>query len=194
MRAELADLPTPNWFPHGPQILDLLDQHRPMVCVELGTNRGCSAIAVGRLIQSWGGHITCVDKWATGPNLVGLDVFVATVAAAGLAGTIRMLQATTADGARRWAEAKRRWAGEIDYLYVDADHSYAGCLADLELWWPFLRVGGLIAGDDYDDVSGDPKVGVTAAWDAFEAKYQQAFERTFTPGANVGRLIWGVKR
>lgn len=37
------------------------------------------------------------------------------------------------------------WVGAIDYLYIDADHSVEGCTLDLELWWPFLKVGGLIA-------------------------------------------------
>lgn len=32
--------------------------------------------------------------------------------------------------------------GDFDLLFVDADHSYAGCLADLEQWWPRLLPGG----------------------------------------------------
>jgi hypothetical protein len=66
-------------------------------------------------------------------------------------------------------------------------------LFDLETWWPFLKVGGLIAGDDYDDIDGIPELGVTAAWDAFEVTHNQVFHRTPTPGFG-GRLIWGVKR
>lgn len=192
MRHELLDLPQPNWFHHGPQILDLLEQHQPIVCVELGSNRGCSAIAVARLLRTWGGTLSCVDCWKRDatltPSEVGVETFIANVAAAGVADSIRIVHATT-------LEAARQWRDEIDYLYVDADHSYAGCTRDLELWWPFVKVGGLVAGDDYDDPYGIPQQGVTRAWDEFEQRHGQAFERTHTPGlVHASRLIWGIKR
>lgn len=34
------------------------------------------------------------------------------------------------------------------YAYVDCDHSYEGCLKDLQNIWPKVKVGGLIAGHD----------------------------------------------
>ena len=198
MRAELLNLPEawpgqPSWFWHGEQILALLEQHRPKVCVELGTWKGGSAIAVARVVRAWGGTVTCVDAWElnVGPewyrDLGGTSIAecAANLARAGVNASTRLIQAAT-------GEAARAWLGPIDYLYVDADHSYEGCLADLEAWWPHVRVGGLIAGDDYDD----PRHGVTQAWDEFEAKHGQAFERRQTPGTDPActRLIWGIKR
>ena len=38
----------------------------------------------------------------------------------------------------------------ISFLHVDGDHSYEGCLKDLELWFPKIKVDGHIVGDDYD--------------------------------------------
>lgn len=35
---------------------------------------------------------------------------------------------------------------ELDCVFLDADHSYAGRLADLQSWWPLVKMGGLIAG------------------------------------------------
>ncbi len=37
----------------------------------------------------------------------------------------------------------------FDLIYVDADHSYDGCLTDLKDWYPKLKDGGFLAGDDY---------------------------------------------
>ena len=40
--------------------------------------------------------------------------------------------------------------GEADLLYVDGDHSYAGCSADLNNWWDKVRIGGhVVLHDSY---------------------------------------------
>jgi predicted O-methyltransferase YrrM len=197
VRPELQNLPEPNWFHHGVQILDLLDRYRPMVCVELGTNAGCSAIAVARLIRSWGGTLTCVDTWAGPGGGATLDQFLTHVWRAGVADAIQIVCQPT-------VEAARRWVGLVDYVYVDADHTYEGCTADLEAWWPLLRPGGLIAGDDYGDPHGIPRAdprSMSSAWDDFERAQGVTFQRTLSPlllgcqceACHASPLIWGVK-
>jgi len=39
--------------------------------------------------------------------------------------------------------------GHFDFVYVDADHTYQGCLQDMTHWFPKVRVGGFLAGHDY---------------------------------------------
>lgn len=39
--------------------------------------------------------------------------------------------------------------GSLDFVFIDADHSYAGCLADICAWLPKVRRGGWIGGHDY---------------------------------------------
>ena len=56
----------------------------------------------------------------------------------------------------------------LDWIYIDGDHSYEGCLRDLENSLKVVKPGGLILGDDY----GWPnakwfKPGVTKAVDEF---------------------------
>lgn len=56
----------------------------------------------------------------------------------------------------------------LDWIYIDGDHSYEGCLRDLENSLKVVKQGGLILGDDY----GWPnakwfKPGVTKAVDEF---------------------------
>ena len=37
----------------------------------------------------------------------------------------------------------------LDFVFVDGDHSYKGCKADMVAWWPKLKKGGVMSGDDY---------------------------------------------
>lgn len=37
----------------------------------------------------------------------------------------------------------------FDFVYIDADHTYDAVKADLSAWWPKVRPGGVLAGDDY---------------------------------------------
>lgn len=41
----------------------------------------------------------------------------------------------------------------IDLLFIDGDHSYEGCLEDIYGFFPYVRLGGLIAVHDYDKES-----------------------------------------
>eukprot|EP00966_Prymnesium_polylepis_P134459 3107697-Prymnesium_polylepis.1 len=44
----------------------------------------------------------------------------------------------------------RRFADEtFDYIFVDALHDRKAVLRDLRVWWPKLKFGGIMAGDDY---------------------------------------------
>ena len=42
----------------------------------------------------------------------------------------------------------------FDYIYVDARHDRQGVGLDLHAWWPKLRPGGIMAGDDYRTAPG----------------------------------------
>lgn len=39
--------------------------------------------------------------------------------------------------------------GSLDFVFIDADHTYEGCKADIEAWLPKVRSGGLVTGHDY---------------------------------------------
>jgi predicted O-methyltransferase YrrM len=45
--------------------------------------------------------------------------------------------------------------GSLDFVFIDGDHSYAGCKADIEAWAPKVRTGGIVGGHDYrEDKAG----------------------------------------
>jgi len=49
--------------------------------------------------------------------------------------------------------------GMIDLIFIDGDHSYAACQADIVAWAPFLKRGGVMAFHDF----GSRAEGVTRA-------------------------------
>ena len=38
---------------------------------------------------------------------------------------------------------------KIDVLFIDGDHTYEGVKSDIQAWWPKVKVGGVLCGDDY---------------------------------------------
>lgn len=38
-----------------------------------------------------------------------------------------------------------------DVVHIDGCHDYEAVLADFSLWWPQIRDGGVLIGDDYYD-------------------------------------------
>jgi predicted O-methyltransferase YrrM len=36
----------------------------------------------------------------------------------------------------------------LDFVWVDGNHNYNACLADIKVWWPKLKNGGWMGGDD----------------------------------------------
>jgi len=51
---------------------------------------------------------------------------------------------------RATSEEAAAMIGEIDFVYIDADHTYDGVWRDLRVWFPKVRRGGLVGGHDYD--------------------------------------------
>ena len=40
--------------------------------------------------------------------------------------------------------------GSLDYVFIDADHSYEGVRDDIDRWLPKVKAGGWIGGHDYE--------------------------------------------
>jgi hypothetical protein len=87
-------------------------------------------------------------------------------------------------------EAMNDVSEEIDFIYIDGNHSYKYVLQDLIDWYPKLRNGGLIIGDDAvdtDELKRDSENNVFINW-GYENSYGnygviKAFQ-DFTVGKN----------
>ncbi len=70
------------------------------------------------------------------------------------------------------AEAKKDIPDMLDFVYIDANHSYGFAFQDVENFWPKIRKGGVLSGHDYydfPDTAPRPR-GVKRAVDEFAAK------------------------
>jgi len=65
--------------------------------------------------------------------------------------------------------------GSRDFVFIDADHSYQGCRADIEAWHSKVKPGGWLGGHDYEN-DGFPKFGVTQAVNEFAAAHSFKLE------------------
>jgi predicted O-methyltransferase YrrM len=116
---------------------------------EIGTYCGRSLLA------------TCLGMSVPNANVLTVDVnldspigrsWVSSVRAATLehirrvtSVTVWSLEMLSIDAARYCHEHQHAF----DSVFIDGDHNYAECLADIEVWSALLRPGGIISGHDY---------------------------------------------
>lgn len=106
-----------------------------------------------------------VDRWACVPTCKGdssnpkdwhasnLMQAMARVESYGL--RVRILRGDTV------AMADSVRSGELDLVYVDADHSYEGVKRDIEAWYSKLIFGGVMAFHDFENSAYGVKQAVT---------------------------------
>ncbi len=56
---------------------------------------------------------------------------------------------------KRMAGVNQMYGDKIDFVYIDADHSYEGVRQDIALWWPLVSDRGILAGHDWSMTTGD---------------------------------------
>lgn len=100
--------------------------------------------------------MTCVDLWAPQPgnetkaggeDYVGWDhegnyLRFKEHTEAQFSGRVHIKRMSTLEAAKLIED------GSLDFVFIDADHSYEAALADIRAWEPKVRAGGLIAGHD----------------------------------------------
>ena len=77
---------------------------------------------------------------------------------------------------------------EVDFLFIDADHSYEGVKRDFELYAPLVRSGGLVA---FHDIASPPWPGVVQFWEELRQTHdadQRVAETTPSYGIGVVRM------
>jgi hypothetical protein len=106
------------------------------------------------ILKVWKGKtLFMVDSWrqrddypeiANVPNEVHLDALVKTYAVTNHYGDRAAILKMSS-----LAAAERFKVGELDFVYIDANHNYGAVIRDITTWAPKVRGGGIIAGHDY---------------------------------------------
>ena len=141
------------------------------VGVEVGVERAHHAT---QLRRNWDGKLlVLVDKWEVNQNyaactrerhLQSHDEAMQHIKNA--TKPIEVIKMWSTDAAQHIKglddvnQIKRLWNGGLDFVYLDADHSYTAVKNDLESWLPLIRPGGIICGHDFVSdgfhIPGDP--------------------------------------
>lgn len=119
---------------------------------EVGVQEG---VFSRKILETWGGELLMVDFWGHIPGYVD----VANVTQLEHQRIFEVAQKVEKDFSPR-AKIVRGLSVEVadklppqslDFVYLDADHSYKGVMDDLRAWITKVRPGGAIGGHDYID-------------------------------------------
>jgi predicted O-methyltransferase YrrM len=89
------------------------------------------------------------------------------------AGRYFTIHGNSPDVGRYWeqrAETMGLKDTKLDMVFIDGDHSYEGCKADIEFWLPHVKQNGIVAIHDYDTLKWKTVVDAT---DEMMADYTQ---------------------
>lgn len=144
--------------------------------VEVGSWLGKSACLMAGLISSNPAKpidFTCIDPWTDG----GIDLKETKYYRDLGVEHIHDMFLMNIKPVEQWLKPMRAWSpgaadefedNSLDYIMIDGDHTYEGCLADIKHWLPKMKKGSVMAGDDF-------------LWPGVKQAVTQVFGQTFTP-------------
>jgi predicted O-methyltransferase YrrM len=127
--------------------------------VELGSFLGQSTAAMGYFIKASGKRIRfdAVDifeltDFSDEPHFKVIEdhggdflaAFKTNLEKAQVEETVTIIKATSLEAAAQYPDRS------ISFIMIDASHKYQDVIDDIEAWYPKLKLGGIISGDDLD--------------------------------------------
>jgi predicted O-methyltransferase YrrM len=175
------NLPGEDWFSRNIPIWQAIFQSAgmPRAILEVGGYEGRSTVWMAENLLAAGGELVVVDHWRGGAEHGQVDMSevearfdanLEVLRKRAPAVRVAKVKAASADALARLLVDGR--AGTFDFIYVDGSHAAPDVLTDAALAYPLLRVGGLIAFDDYGwrrfaDVNENPKAAIDAFTNVF---------------------------
>jgi hypothetical protein len=128
--------------------------HFPLLLNEWGLLGGGAEVGVCRgfnaanILSLWPGKLHLVDAWAPVPGYAETYDHEANY----LEALARLTEYEGRYEIHRQDSLEASYGFEnasLDFVYLDANHAYGAVLKDLSHWWPKIKPGGILAGDDY---------------------------------------------
>lgn len=165
------------WFNFQDLYSSIVDNLEEGVIVEVGCWLGSSTSYMGELIKYSKKDIKfyAVDTWKGSPSekihshIISqhnddiFTVFKNNMKEAGLEEIVNPIRKLSVEGSKDFSDKS------LDFVYIDAGHTYEEVMDDLIHWTPKVKDGGSIGGHDYYQHSGGNKdmEGVKKAVDEF---------------------------
>ena len=116
--------------------------------VEVGVYRGRFTAALAKRAPKM--QILGVDAWKVYPgykdyenNDLESEAYTDAMRRLGDKPNVKLMNAWSLDAAKEVED------NSLDYLFIDANHSYEFVVEDLKAWEPKVKVGGIVMGHDY---------------------------------------------
>lgn len=151
---ELLPFNDHGWFCNGEQIESLIKTHPIRTIIEVGSWLGCSTRFMASLLPE-GGKVYAVDHWLGSPEHqpgqyahhsslpILYEQFLSNVIHSKLTHVIVPIRLPSLEAA---LDPSLPLA---DLIYIDAGHDPESVYADLKAWYPRVRKGGVLCGDDW---------------------------------------------
>lgn len=105
------------------------------------------------ILKHWGGKLHMIDPWVQqdpevyldGCNAVSMNKAYERAKARVAPFSVRanLIRSFSLEASHGFRD------GQLDFVYLDANHSFDSVSADLLAWWPKVRAGGIVAGHDF---------------------------------------------
>ncbi len=148
------ELDLQGWHSNRPIFQRLLTSVQPRRVFELGSWKGASVIHMAQLsrVLKIPTAFYAVDFWSEEVVIEGgtcpFEQFLFNLRATGVDDIVMPVRMQTSDAAKEFHA--RQLTAQL--IYVDADHTYEGALADMENFYPLLDRGGVMFGDDVTEI------------------------------------------
>lgn len=146
----------PSWEPGYALVSDAIEAKNLKIGCEIGVAFGTQSIHI--LEHTNVDKLYCIDpykhfspnEYHDGMNIeqCNFDILYLTVhrRLAPYTNRVQILRETSEQANNHFENSS------LDFIYLDANHSYEGVWADLNRWFDKVRAGGLLIGDDYGHI------------------------------------------
>ncbi len=134
------------------RIINLVDGHvkdKLQIC-EIGSWTGTSSVLFAIYARATKGKVFCVDNFKGNSNLLASAkkhdikaILEKHLKKFKVEEYVEVLKMDSSEASLKFK------SNTLDVLFIDGEHSCPGVKKDIELYWPKLKVGGIMIGHDY---------------------------------------------